>query len=65
MVLVNSNEDTLGLVPCGFLISLNCFDQFPVDPAITTVRATGHQLVTLYRSICAEESTNFGSAHGE
>ena len=44
-----------GLVPCGFLISLNCLDHFLVDPAITPVRATGHQLVTLCRSVCAEE----------
>ena len=34
---------------------LNCLDHFAVDPAITPVRATGHQLVTLCRSICAEE----------
>ena len=26
---------------------LNCLDQFAVDPAITPVNATGHQLVTL------------------
>ena len=34
---------------------LNCLDHFAVDPAITPVRATGHQLVTLCRSIYAEE----------
>ena len=55
MVVMIINEYTFGLVPCGFLISLNCLDYFPVDPAITPVRATGHQLVTLCRSICAEE----------
>ena len=44
-----------GLVPCGFLISLNCLDHFPVDPAVAQINATGHQLVTLCRSICAEE----------
>ena len=43
------------MVPCGFLISLNCLDQFPVDPAIAPINATGHQLVTMCRSICAEE----------
>ena len=52
--MLNSIEDTLGLTPCEFLISLNCWDHFPVDPAIAPVRATGHQLVTLCRSICAE-----------
>ena len=55
MVMLNSNEDTLGLVHCGFLISLKCFDHFPIDPAIAPIRATGHQLVTLCCSICAEE----------
>ena len=55
IVLMNSNEDALGLVPFGFLSPLNCLDHFPVDPAITPVRATGHQLVTLCRSICVEE----------
>ena len=34
---------------------LNCLDHFAVDPAIAPVRATGHQLVTLCRSVCAEE----------
>ena len=33
---------------------MNCLDLFAVDPAITPVRATGHQLVTLCRSVCAE-----------
>ena len=42
-------------VPFGFLISLNCLDHFPVDPAIAPISATGHQLVTLCRSFCAEE----------
>ena len=34
---------------------LNCLDHFVVDPAITPVNVTGHQLVTLCRSVCAEE----------
>ena len=55
VVMMNSNEVALGLVPSGFLISLNCLDHFPNEPAITPVRATGHQLVTLCRSIRAEE----------
>ena len=45
----------MGLVPCVFLISLNCLDQFPVDPAVAPINATGHQLVTLCRSICVED----------
>ena len=30
-------------------------DHFNDDPVATTIRATGHQLVTLCRSVCAEE----------
>ena len=37
------------------LISLNCLDHFPVDLAITPIRATGHQLVTLCCSVWVEE----------
>ena len=59
MVMVNPNEDTLGVVPCGFLISLNCLEHFPTDPAIAPISATSHQLVTLCRSICAEERAQF------
>ena len=35
-----------------------CFvilDHFNDDPVATPIRATGHQLVTLCRSVCAEE----------
>ena len=35
----------------------SCLDHFAVDPAITPVRATGHQLVTICRSVCAEEKS--------
>ena len=55
MVMMISNEDTLCLVPYGFVISLNCLDHFHVDPAIAPVWATGHQLVMLCRSIRGEE----------
>ena len=34
---------------------LNCLDHFAVDPAITPVTATGHQLVTLSRPVRVEE----------
>ena len=30
-------------------------DHFSADPAITPINATGHQLVSLCRSVCAEE----------
>ena len=59
MVMLNSIEDTLCLVPFGFLVSLNCLDHFPVDPAISPVRATGQHLVTLCRSICAGARAQF------
>ena len=37
----------------------NCLDNFPVDPALAPIIATGHQLVTLCRSICAEKRAQF------
>ena len=55
MVMMSSNEDTLSLFPCGLLISLNCTDHFPVNPAVAPINATGHHLVTLCHTICAEE----------
>ena len=30
-------------------------DQFVTDPAATVIRATGHQMVSLCRSVCEEE----------
>ena len=36
---------------------LSVTDQFMTDPASTMIRATGHQLVSLCRSVCAEEKT--------
>ena len=59
MVMMSSYEDTLSLVSCGFLISFKYSDHFPVDPAIAPINANGHQLVTLCRSICAEERATF------
>ena len=55
MVMMNSNEDSFRFGSLWVPHSLNCLDHFAVDPAITPVRATGHQLVTLCRSVCAEE----------
>ena len=57
MVMMFSNEDTISLVPCWFLISLIYLDHFPVDPTIAPIEATGYQLVTLCRSFCVEEGT--------
>ena len=43
-------------VPWRFLISVVfVLDHFSADPAITPINATGHQLVSLSRSVCAEE----------
>ena len=40
-----------------FTIFIVFADQFGVDPAATVIRATGHQLVSLCRSVCEEEKT--------
>ena len=41
--------------------SIRCFvlDQFSADPVITPIIATGHQLVSLCRFVCAEERAQF------
>ena len=39
----------------GFSFSLFCFRPYSAHPAITPINATGHQLVSLCRSVCAEE----------
>ena len=55
MVMVSSYDGTLSLVPCEFFIPLNCLDYFLFDSAIAPNNAIGYQLVTLRRSIPAEE----------
>ena len=55
LVMMISKEVTLTSVLCPFLISLNYLEHFPVDPAIVPNNATGHPLVTLCRSIGADE----------
>ena len=43
-------------VPQRFLISVVfVLHHFSADPAITPINATGHQLVSLCCSVCAEE----------
>ena len=42
-------------VPRWFLISFVFLDHFSADPAITPINATGHQLVSLSRSVCDKE----------
>ena len=43
-------------VPRWFLISfVFLLDHFSADPAITPINATGHHLVSLCRSVSAEE----------
>ena len=51
------NEEFTSIVPNwrqAFTILLFA-DQFGTDPAATVIRATGHQLVSLCRSVCEEE----------
>ena len=38
-----------------FTMFLSFADQFVTDPAATVIRATGHQMVILCRSVCEEE----------
>ena len=40
---------------CSSFLVLVVSDHFSNDPVATPINATGHQLVTLYRSICAEK----------
>ena len=40
---------------CSSFLVLVVSDHFSNDPVVTSINATGHQLVTLCRSICAEE----------
>ena len=57
MILMSiSNEDALSLVSLWLLNPLNfVLDHFHIDSAIASFNATMHQLVTICRSICAEE----------
>ena len=40
---------------CSSFLVVVVSDHFSNDPAVTPIKATGYQLVTLCRSICAEE----------
>ena len=43
----------LFLVDSNFFLPQLCLlDQFVIDPAATVIRATGHEMVSLYRSVC-------------
>ena len=56
MVGINQIEEFHSGVPRWFLISfVFLLDHFSADPAITPINATGRQLVSLCRSVCAEE----------
>ena len=63
MVLIISDGD-------NFVVSHDCFsilvlvvsDHFSNDPAVTLINATGYQLVTLCRSMCADKKDkNYGA----
>ena len=59
MLMINSIEETLSLVPQLFLFLLNfVWDHFPIDTAIAPVNATGYQLVALCLSIGAEDRSH-------
>ena len=42
------------LAPSFYHISC-VVDQFVTDAAVTVIRASGHQMVSLWRSVCEEE----------
>ena len=44
---------------CSSFLVLFVSDHFSIDPVATLINATGHQLVTLCGSICAEERAQF------
>ena len=43
------------VVDCSSFLVLVVSDHFSNDPAVTAIIATEHQLVLLYRSVCAEK----------
>ena len=56
MVWTVSNEEKCCEVPWWINISvIFASDHYSADPAATPIKATGHHLVTLYQSSCAEE----------
>ena len=55
MVRIIWSEGYYNGIPKRFLNLLFCFRPFSADPAITPINATGHQLASLCRSVCAEE----------
>ena len=56
------NEEFTSIVPSWlqvFTIFICVVDQFVADPAATVIHATGHQLVSLCRSVCEEEKAQW------
>ena len=56
------NEEFTSIVPSWLQVFtiFNCIvDQFVADPIATVIHATGHQLVSLCRSVCEEEKTQW------
>ena len=56
------NEEFTSIVPSWLQVFtiFNCIvDQFVADPAATVIHATGHQLVSLCRSVCEEEKAQW------
>ena len=38
-----------------FLLQFRLLDKFVTDPAVTVISATGHQILSLCRSVCEQE----------
>ena len=56
MVCITSDGDIpVAFHDCSSLLVFDVADHISNDPVATPINATGHNLVTLCRSICAEE----------
>ena len=55
MVVQMRNLLVLFHVHSKFLLHFCLLDQFATNPVATVIRATDHQMVSWYRSVCEEE----------
>ena len=53
--IISDGDTSVAFHDCSSFLVVVVSDQFSKDPAVTSISATGHQLVTLCWSNCAEE----------
>ena len=61
---MRSNEEFTSIIPSWlqfFTMFLSFADQFVTDPAATLIRPTGHQMVSLCRSVCEEQKAQLSN----